>query len=101
MIDDVLKSFIGKTEEENLRNFETIVSQLEEANLKVSVEKSTFMKTQVGILGYFINQNRILPEPKKIAAINKMKVPGDFLDWHLAIEGSENISRQLLNAWHN
>lgn len=94
MIDDVLKPFVGKicyvyiddiiilgeTEEQHLGNLQTILGQLKKANLKVNLEKSKFLRTQVEFLGYVICQEGILPDPNKIAAIRKIKPPTNLKD---------------------
>lgn len=89
MIDDVLREYIGKicyvyiddiiifgkTEEEHLKNVETIFNKLEKCNLKVNLDKTEFLKEETEFLGYLITNKGIRPDPKKIAAIEKIKAP--------------------------
>lgn len=89
MIDDVLKEFIGRicyvyiddiivfgrSEEETLRNVDTIFKRLEEANLKVNIEKTHFMQKEVEFLGYIVGSEGIKPDPKKVEAIEKLLPP--------------------------
>lgn len=89
MIDDVLKEFIGKicyvyiddiivfgrSEEETLNNVDTIFGRLEEANLKVNIDKTHFMQTEVEFLGYIVSSEGIKPDPKKVTAIKNLLPP--------------------------
>jgi len=89
MIDDVLKEHIGRicyvyiddiivfgeNQESHLRNLETIFSCLNEAGLKVNLEKTHFMDTEVEFLGYVISPEGIRPDPKKIQAIRLIAPP--------------------------
>lgn len=89
MIDDVLKEFIGKLcyvyiddivifgkdIDETMKNIETILSRLQEANLKVNLEKTQFLKTEVEFLGYVITPEGIRTDPKKVEAIQKLLPP--------------------------
>ncbi|XP_055372796.1 uncharacterized protein LOC129606479 [Condylostylus longicornis] len=94
MIDDVLKDQIGKscyvyiddviiygkTEEEHLRNIETIFSILEKANLKVNLEKTKFFNTETEFLGYIVTSEGIKPDPRKVAAIQNIMPPTNLKD---------------------
>lgn len=89
MIDDVLKEYIGKicfvyiddiivfgkTEEEHLRNVDTIFERLNQANLKVNLDKTEFLKEETEFLGYLITSKGVRPDPKKITAIQRIKPP--------------------------
>ena len=82
-IDDVLKPFIGRicyvyiddiivfgnSEESHLKNVETVFATLLEANFKVNLEKTHFMKTEVEFLGYVITPERIKADIKKVETI--------------------------------
>lgn len=89
MIDDVLKEYIGKicyvyiddiivfgpNEEETLENIETIFGRLDEANLKVNIEKTHFMQTEVEFLGYVVSADGIKTDPKKVKAVQELQPP--------------------------
>lgn len=89
MINDVLKPLIGKicyvyiddiivfgkSISDHLNNLEQVLSYLDKANLRVNLEKSKFLRTQVNFLGYIINQEGIRADPEKIAAIQKIPPP--------------------------
>lgn len=49
-IDDII--FLGKTEDEHFRNLRTVFTQLRNVNLKVNLNTSSFLKTEVDFLGY-------------------------------------------------
>lgn len=88
-MDDVLREHIGKicyvymddvvvfgrTLEEALKNLETILRKLQEANLKVQPDKSEFLMKSVEFLGYVITENGIKPNSKKIETIEKWPEP--------------------------
>lgn len=48
---------------------------LYKASSKVNLEKSTFFRTEVNILGHIVTGEDILSEPQKIYAIKKVPVP--------------------------
>lgn len=89
MIDDVLKEIIGKicyvyiddvivfskSEEDHLRDIETVFSKLDKAGLKINLEKTNFMATSVEFLGYLVTPEGILPDKKKVKAIENILPP--------------------------
>lgn len=89
MIDDVLKPYIGRicyvyiddiivfgdSPGTHLRNLDTVLARLHEANLKVNLEKTKFMSAQVEFLGYIITPDGIRPDVKKITAIQNILPP--------------------------
>lgn len=89
MINDVLKPLIGKccyvyindiiiigeNREKHLQNLEDVFSLLQKAKLRVNIEKSKFLRTQVEFLGHVVTQNGILPDPEKISAIQRIPAP--------------------------
>lgn len=88
-MDDVLKAYIGKicyvyiddiiifgrSEEEHLRNIETILCALEKANLRVNLDKTQFLRRETEFLGYLITNKGVRPDKKKVEAIRKLKPP--------------------------
>lgn len=89
MIDDVLREYIGKicfvyiddiivigeNIEDHLRNIDTIFARLGEANLKVNLDKTHFMKTEVEFLGYIVGSEGIKPDPAKVKSIENLLPP--------------------------
>ena len=47
-------------------------SKLSQANLKINVEKCTFMRSEVVVLGHLVNLSGICPNLRKIKAIQQM-----------------------------
>lgn len=88
-MDDVLRKHIGKrcyvymddvvvfgrTLEESLTNIRLVLETLNEANLKVQLDKSEFLKQSVEFLGYIITREGVSPNEKKIQAILQWPVP--------------------------
>lgn len=72
-IDDVI--IFGKTLEEVLENLETILKALNDANLKIQLDKSEFLHNEIEFLGYVITSNGIRPNIKKIEVIEKYPEP--------------------------
>lgn len=93
-IDDVLRQYIGKicyvymddvivfgrTFEEALRNLETIIKALNDANLKIQLDKSEFLHQEIEFLGYVIGSAGIKPNPQKIEAIQRYPSPKSIKD---------------------
>lgn len=89
MIDDVLKECIGKicyvyiddiiifskSIEEHLSHIKLILSKLSKANLKINLEKTEFLKTEIEYLGFIISGKGIRADPKKIQAIQNTQEP--------------------------
>lgn len=79
MIDDVLKEYIGKicyvyiddiiifgrTEAEHLENIDKILTRLEEAHLRVNLDKTEFLRKETEFLGFVITSEGIKPDGKK------------------------------------
>lgn len=62
-IDDVI--IFGKTLEEVLKNLEIILKALNDANLKIQLDKSEFLHKEIEFLGYIITSGGIKPNLKK------------------------------------
>lgn len=75
-IDDVI--VIGNTLQEHLENLKIVLETLQEANLKVQLDKSEFLQKSVECLGYIITDEGIKPNIKKIESIQKYSEPGNL-----------------------
>lgn len=88
-IDDVLREHIGKicyvyiddvivfgsTFEEHLKNLNTVLETLKKANLRIQLDKSEFLHSELEFLGYIITENGIKPNVKKIEVMNRYPEP--------------------------
>lgn len=72
-IDDVI--IFGKTLDEALHNLGLILKTLNDANLKVQLDKSEFLHNDIEFLGYIITPDGIKPNAKKISTIEKYPEP--------------------------
>lgn len=72
-IDDVI--VFGKTLEEHLQNLNIILKTLNEANLKIQMDKSEFLHQEVEFLGYIICSEGVKPNNNKIEVIKKYPEP--------------------------
>lgn len=72
-IDDVL--IFSDTPEDHLKHVSIIIKALNEANMKVSDEKSHFFKIETEFLGHIIKHNKITVDPEKIATIRDYETP--------------------------
>lgn len=57
---------------------DTIFEKLEEANLKVNMEKTRFMQKEVEFLGYLVGSEGIKPDPTKVNAIENLLPPSNL-----------------------
>lgn len=88
-IDDVLRSEIAKccyvyiddviifseTKQQHLKDIKRVLSLLYSANMRVSLEKSVFLKDSVEYLGYIVSKNGLRTHPDKVKDILDFKIP--------------------------
>ena len=73
-LDDVL--IISKsTFEEHLQKVELCFQRIAQAGLKINPDKSFFGKKEIEYLGYWVTQNGIQPQVKKVQSILEMEEP--------------------------
>lgn len=89
LMNNILKDFIGKichvylddiiifstSLEEHIISVRKIFQTLQNANLKVQLDKSEFLKKETEFLGHIITTEGIKPNPNKIKAIQDFKIP--------------------------
>ena len=74
-LDDILIS--GKTKREHLARLRLVLRKLEDAGLKLSKAKCTWLTEQVEYLGYKIDSSGIHPTNEKLEAIKNAPAPKD------------------------
>lgn len=88
-IDDVLRDEIGKTchvyvddviifstnKEDHVKHINWVLKSLEDANMRVSQEKSKFFKKSVEYLGFTVSRGGIQTSPEKVQAIKSFQIP--------------------------
>jgi hypothetical protein len=72
-MDDVV--IFSKSLQEHLIHIKTIFEIFRNANLKVQLDKSEFLRKEVGFLGHVITPEGIKPNPSKIEAVKKYPIP--------------------------
>lgn len=89
VMDNVLKELIGKcclvylddivvfssSLQEHMTHLKLVFQKLAQANLKLQIEKSEFLKKEIEYLGHIVTAEGIKPNPKKIEAIKKFPIP--------------------------
>jgi Reverse transcriptase (RNA-dependent DNA polymerase) len=73
-IDDLLV-ITGQSYSDHLEKLGEVLSQLQNAGLKVNAKKSYFAKPELEYLGYWVTQNGISPTSTKVNAIANIAVP--------------------------
>ncbi len=88
-MDDILREQVGKTchvymddiiifsnsIEQHYADLIKIINILQNANMKISLEKSKFFKLETAFLGYMVSYNVIKTDPEKISTISNYPIP--------------------------
>ena len=74
-LDDIL--VCGSTEGEHLERLKVVLAKLQEAGLRLRLDKCSFKVAQVSYLGYVIDASGIHPAKDKVRAIVEAPVPKD------------------------
>ncbi|XP_047123845.1 uncharacterized protein K02A2.6 [Hydra vulgaris] len=74
-VDDILVS--GRSDEEHLKNVETVLHILEKAGLKLKENKCVFMSPEVEYLGFKLTKDGVVPLEDKLNAIRNAPEPKD------------------------
>jgi len=69
-IDDIL--IYSRTIEEHIQHIEQVLKVFKENQLKINIEKCTFMKTEVEVLGHKVSPKGLSPLYSKVEAIRRM-----------------------------
>ena len=72
-LDDII--ILGKSLQEHIQNIKIVFQRLREANLKLQLDKSEFLRKEFAYLGHIITTEGIKPNPDKIETIKKLTLP--------------------------
>ena len=72
-IDDI--HLAAATKESLLKGLDIVLGRLNEANLRVSLSKCSFLTDQVQAFGYLIDESGIRPDPKRVEKLTKIPFP--------------------------
>lgn len=111
-LDDILREYIGKIcfvymddiiifskdEEEHYRNLDVIFRTLRLSNMKVQLDKSEFLKSEVEFLGFIISDKGIKTNPRKVEAILNFPTPRTLKDLRSFL-GLSNYYRRFIRDY--
>ena len=72
-LDDII--LFSKSESDHLQTIKTVLEALEEAGLKVKIQKCYFFSNEIKFLGYQLNKDGMSMNPEKVTAIKAMPMP--------------------------
>uniref|UniRef100_A0A8C9SN96 ribonuclease H n=1 Tax=Scleropages formosus TaxID=113540 RepID=A0A8C9SN96_SCLFO len=75
-LDDLI--VFGKTLEQHEERLFKVLDRLEEAGLKLSIDKCQFCCTQVTYVGHIVSEHGIATDPAKVEAVAQWKQPTDL-----------------------
>ncbi|KFD60572.1 hypothetical protein M514_27238, partial [Trichuris suis] len=74
-LDDII--ITGRTDEEHMKNLDTVLQRLTEHGFRIRKEKCQFLQAEVEYLGHILTPEGIRADPKRVEAIAKMPAPSD------------------------
>ncbi len=74
-LDDLL--ITGPTDEEHLKNLDTVLSKLHEAGVRLKLDKCAFMLPEVEYLGHIISASGLHPSQEKVKALKEAPTPAN------------------------
>lgn len=107
--DDII--IYSNTIEEHFVHLKTVFNLLSPHNLKIQLDKTEFIKSELLLLGHIISKEGIKPNPRKLEAIDKFPLPKtkqksrQFLGltgyYRKFIKNYAQIAKPLTSALHN
>jgi hypothetical protein len=77
-LDDIL--IFSKTEAEHLKHLAIVMQRLQQEKLLINMEKSSFMKTKLIYLGFFISADKLKMYPDKVEVIKNWPSPKSIFE---------------------
>jgi hypothetical protein len=77
-LDDIL--IFSKTKAEHLKHLAIVMRKLQQEKLLVNMKKSSFMKTELIYLGFFISANELKMDPSKVEVIKNWPSPRNVFE---------------------
>jgi len=87
----------GKDFESSLERLKTILTQLDEAGLKLKTNKCVFFSSKIELLGHEVSNNGIIPLEKNVEAIKKFPIPKKVKDVRSFIGLTSYYRKYILN----
>lgn len=72
-LDDII--VFSSSLQEHVERLRKIFERIRQSNLKIQLDKSEFLHTEVAYLGHVITKNGVLPNPEKINAVKNFPLP--------------------------
>jgi hypothetical protein len=77
-LDDIL--IFSKTRAEHLKHLAIVMRKLQQEKLLINMKKSSFMKTELLYLGFFILANELKMDPSKVEVIKNWPSPRNVFE---------------------
>ena len=77
-IDDIL--IFGETQEIHDKKLEEVLSRIQKEGLTLNKAKCKFSQPKIDFLGHIIDENGVIPDPKKMEAVQKMPPPASLTE---------------------
>jgi hypothetical protein len=77
-LDDIL--VFNKTKAEHMKHLAIVMKRLQQENLLINMKKSSFTKTKLIYLGFFISANELMMDPDKVEVIKNWPSPRNIFE---------------------
>lgn len=72
-LDDVIISSVSL--EDHMKNLKSVFDRIPEANFKIQLDKSAFLKKEVSYFGHVVTTEGVKPNPDKLKAVRSYPIP--------------------------